>query len=354
MLKTGIVAALAVLLLTSWLPPLHTAPYRFPALPFFPTMPISPDNPTTTEGVYLGRHLFYDPILSADSNMACGSCHRQERAFSDAPNAFSTGREGVQLKRNTLPLFNLAWYPRFFWDGRAISLEEQALYPVRTHNEMNLQWSAAVVRIRRSGFYRDLFARAFGDTTIDSLTIVKAVAQFERTMLSYRSKYDRVLAGNDHFTEEEYEGFDIMNDMSKGDCLHCHSTDRDALGVIPSFANNGLDTARTIGDFRDAGRGGVSGEVSDYGKFKVPSLRNIALTAPYMHDGRFKTLEEVLDFYSESIQPSVTIDNKMSYAHRKGVQLPTRSKQAVIAFLKTLTDSAFISDSSLSNPFIKK
>ena len=317
-------------------------------------MPLAADNPVTVEGVALGRHLFYDPILSADSNMACASCHRQEAAFSDAPVRFGKDRVGELLHRNTPPLFNLAWYSRLFWDGRAAGIEDQVLHPVRAHEEMNLQWLAATQRVRRSAVYKTLFRRAFGETSIDSSLIAKAIAQFERTLLSYRSKYDRVLEGRDKFTDEEYEGFDIINDMAKGDCLHCHTTDADALGVHPSFSNNGLDPATSPELFPDRGYGGVSGELSDYGKFKIPSLRNIALTAPYMHDGRFRSLEEVLHFYSEGVRQNATIDAKMEYAHQGGVHLSAYDQHKVIAFLKTLTDSAFIKDPAFGNPFGRK
>jgi cytochrome c peroxidase len=332
----------------------HGTPYRFPELPYFPPMPTSPDNPVTEQGVALGRYLFYDSILSADSNMSCAGCHRQEAAFSDAPNAFSKGRNGVLLHRNTPPLFNLAWYPRLFWDGRAVSLEMQVLHPVRAHEEMNLQWTVATLRVARSSFYKSLFRDAFGDVPIDSMLIAKAIAQFERTLLSYRSKYDSVLARETVFTEEEFAGFDIMNDMSKGDCLHCHSTDNDALGVNPSFSNNGIDAVAFPEDFKDKGLGGVSGKKEDYGKFKVPTLRNIAATAPYMHDGRFKTLEAVIDFYSDSLKPSPGIDSKMGYLHRGGAHFSATEKKQIIAFLKTLTDSALLTDPSFSNPFRSK
>ena len=345
------VVVLCVMLLSASRPHIHALrPYVFPELRYFPSMPVVADNPVTVEGAELGRYLFYDPILSVDSNMACASCHRQEAAFSDAPNRFSKDRFGNPLHRNTPPLFNLAWYQHLFWDGRASGIEEQVLHPVRAHEEMNLQWTVAEQRLKHSPFYRAFFQQAFGEPDIDSTRIAKAVAQFERTLLSYRSKYDRVLERQDKFTEEEYEGFDIVNDMAKGDCLHCHTTDADALGVNPSFSNNGLDTAMDLESFRDKGYGNVSRAGSDYGKFKVPSLRNVALTAPYMHDGRFKSLEEVLHFYSEGLKQSATIDSKMEYAHQGGVHLSTDDQRKVIAFLRTLTDSAFIKAPAFSNP----
>jgi cytochrome c peroxidase len=219
---------------------------------------------------------------------------------------------------------------------------------------MDLEWPVVVKRIKQSSFYKSQFRAVFGAEDIDSIMVVRAVGQFERTLLSYRSKYDKVLHKEARFTQEEYEGFDIVNDMAKGDCLHCHSTDADALGVVPQFSNNGLDKAQNIEDYTDKGLGGVTSRAVDYGRFKVPSLRNVALTAPYMHDGRFKTLKEVLDFYSEGLNTPNNIDPKMGYAHRGGVRLGEGDKRKVLAFLHTLTDSAFIREEEFSNPFLPK
>lgn len=355
-MKRLFIAALALLLITAaGFRKKHTAtPYMFPALAFFPEMPVPASNPVTQEGADLGRYLFYDPVLSADSNLSCGSCHRQEAAFSDAPKPFSKGAGDAVMKRNTLPLFNLAWYPSLFWDGRAVSIEEQVFHPVRAHDEMNLQWQVAVQRIGRNPFYKKKLAAAFGSEPIDSVAIAKAIAQFERTILSYRSKYDRVLNGKAYFTKDEFEGFELVNDMTKGACLHCHSTDGDALGTVPGYSNNGLDTASGIQSFRDRGRERITGAAEDAGKFKIPSLRNLAFTAPYMHDGRFKTLEEVIDFYSEGVKHSVTVDSKMEFSHRGGSYLTPEEKRKIIAFLLTMTDSALVQDLAFSNPFAKE
>lgn len=314
-------------------------------------MPEDPGNPVTEEGVALGRYLFYDPVLSIDSTVSCGSCHRQEFAFSDAPKQFSSGAGGDKLSRNTPPLFNLAWYPAFFWDGRAGTLEDQVFRSVRSAKEMNLNWQEAEERINRNGFYRHLFYRVFDVGRIDSVHIAKAIAQFQRTLISSNSKYDRVIRGEDYFTGLEYEGFNLMNDQTKGDCLHCHTTDGDALGTTARFSNNGLDNINSPSDYIDPGRGGVTGKPGDAGKFKIPSLRNIALTPPYMHDGRFKTLEEVLDFYSEGVHLSVNVDPKMGAASQGGVALNDHEKKAILAMLQTLTDSVLISHPGFSNPY---
>jgi cytochrome c peroxidase len=233
-----------------------------------------------------------------------------------------------------------------------LSVEEQVFHPVRAHDEMNLNWRLAEKRIRRSNFYSGKFKAAFGDRKPDSVLIANAIAQFERTLLSYRSRFDMILAGKAYFTKEEYEGFEMANDMSKGDCLHCHSTDADPLGTRLGFSNNGLDAVDDPAKYKDRGLGDITGDAGDNGKFKIPSLRNVALTAPYMHDGRFKTLEEVMDFYSEGVQPGVNTDAKMGMAYQHGVHLTKDEKRKIILFLQTLTDSAFVKDAAFSNPFL--
>ncbi|MGI8892928.1 MAG: cytochrome-c peroxidase, partial [Bacteroidia bacterium] len=253
--------------------------------------------------------------------------------------------------RNVLPLFNLAWYTSLFWDGRVTSIEEQIFHPVRNQDEMKLMWSDAVTRIQEKEFYRNKFQIAFNTTEVDSLLIAKAIAQFLRTLISYQSKYDRVLNGEEYFTKDEYQGFILMNDMTKGDCLHCHSTDSDALGTFGTFSNNGLDEAEDTRLFTDKGLGGYTNKINDYGKFKIPSLRNLVFTAPYMHDGRFNSLEEVLNFYSEGVKKSATIDSKMGFVHQGGVNLNLLEKQQIILFLKTLSDSTFIAKPEFINPF---
>ena len=330
-----------------------TTPYKFPELKFFPKMPVAVSNPVTVEGVNLGRHLFYDPILSIDSSMSCASCHNQKSAFSDSPNSFSNGSNGILMKRNTMSLFNLAWYPAFFWDGRATSIEEQVFHPVRETNEMNLQWTIAADRLERNEFYKSLFNLTFGNQKIDSVQIANAIAQFLRTLISYQSKYDQVLNGKAHFTKEENEGFVLVNDQTKGDCIHCHITDGDVLGTTLVFTNNGLDTILNPQDYKDKGRGAVTGKVADNGKFIVPSLRNIAFTSPYMHDGRFKTLNEVIEFYSSGVKASANIDSKMEFVHQGGARLTTKEKQKIISFLLTLSDSTFVTAKQFSNPFEK-
>lgn len=348
--KTAIIILLA-LIISGFRKGERDKPYPFPEPYLFHKMPVAADNPVTIAGVDLGRHLFYDPILSADSSISCASCHKQAAAFSDAPRQFSIGIGGVVATRNTMPLFNLAWYKSLFWDGRGGSVEEQVFHPVRTHNEMNLQWNVAVERVRRSMMYKTKFKAAFGSSYIDSVLIAKAIAQFERTLISYNSKYDSVLRQEAFFSRAELKGFELLTDMSMADCLHCHTVDSDPMGTTLGFCNNGLDDVQDPADYKDKGAGSVTGRKEDNGKFRIPSLRNIALTAPYMHDGRFSTLKEVLDFYSEGVHTSANADAKMGSAYKGGVHLTEDEKYFIISFLSTLTDSVFIKEPAFGNPF---
>lgn len=324
--------------------------YTFPSLRFFPKMPVNEKNPVSKEGAELGRFLFYDPVLSADKTISCAGCHKQQFAFADTV-AYSKGITGKEMKRNTLPLFNLAWSRSMFWDGRAAGIEEQVFHPVREHDEMNLQWKEVERRLNKDAFYRKLFRKVFGGKRIDSTMVAYAMAQFERTLISYRSKYDLAINNKTLFTPDERAGFEMANDMTKGDCMHCHTTDGDALGTTFNFSDNGLDDVRNADDYKDRGRGAFTGNKNDNGKFKIPSLRNVALTAPYMHDGRFKTLEEVVDFYSEGVHMSANVDSKIASAKKGGLKLSCEQKKQLVAFLKTLTDSAFVSDTTFSDPF---
>lgn len=352
--RFGYILLVAAVLLWGFTLKSGLTPYHFPAFKFFPPMPAAHVKPITVQGAELGRYLFYDTILSSNRNMACASCHKQERAFSDAPNRFINANTIALTKRNTPALFNLAWQASLFWDGRVKSIEEQVFHPVRDRFEMNLPWKQAADRLSDSKFYRQKFAEVYGKRKIDSVLVADALGQFLRTLVSYSTKYDRVLAGDGYLNTDERDGLVLMNDMTKGDCLHCHTTDADALGTTGGFSNNGLDAVFNVADYRDKGLGGYTGKVYDYGKFKIPSLRNIALTAPYMHDGRFETLEQVMDFYSEGVNPCINIDSKMGMAYQHGVHLTAEEKRKIIAFLNTLTDSVFITDKRFGNPFVNQ
>jgi cytochrome c peroxidase len=310
--------------------------------PYIPT-----NNPQTVEGIALGRHLFYDPILSGDSTQACASCHMPSSSWGENTQ-FSTGITGAIGTRNAMPLFNMAWNwgNKFFWDGRAIGLEEQAFAPVTNPIEMNNTWPNAVASLQAHPKYPAMFQAAFGTSTIDSVLVVKALAQFERILISSNSKFDRFLMSQVSLTASELNGFDIYKTESGGDCFHCHGLPTNPLWTNNDFHNNGLDAT-----FSDNGLGAITGNPADNGKFKTPSLRNLAFTAPYMHDGRFATLEEVIDHYSEGLVNSPTIDPLMKSIWQGGVQLSPSEKVDLKAFLLTLSDYSFIQDTTLMTPF---
>jgi cytochrome c peroxidase len=328
-------------------------PYRFPELALFPPVPPELKAGVTNEGAELGRYLFYDPLLSRDSTISCSNCHHQKNAFSDSGNLFSTGINGKKQTRNTPALFNLAWQPYYFYDGRAQSLMEQVAHPIRSEKEMNMDWTLLLKRLSVNKFYRKKFRTVFGSSSPDSTQVKNALTQFLYTLLSHRSKFDKFFEHKAKLTDEEFRGFRTMMNQTRGDCLHCHPVDGNALMSTYRFSNNGLDTVTDANAYNDKGRGAVTGKSSDNGKFKIPSLRNIALTAPYMHDGRFKTLEEVLDFYSTGVHKCANIDSKMEYAYQGGVKLSEQEKKDIIAFLNMLTDSAFVSDPEFGSPFSK-
>lgn len=310
----------------------------------FPTMIIPEDNPMTVEGIDLGRRLFYDPILSADNTQSCASCHASAFSFTDHGKQFSTGINGTIGNRNTMAVINVGWIDNLFWDGRASGVEGQALGPVPNPIEMNLPWPEAMNKLMADANYPDLFFNAFGTRDIDSSLVVKAIAQFERTMISSNAKWDKYLRGEVQLSQAEAKGFEIFY-TEKGDCFHCHTT---ILFTDNLFHNNGLDT-----QFSDKGLYNVSQNPNDIGKFKSPTLRNIELTAPYMHDGRFASLEEVIEFYSHGVQFSATIDPLMKKVNQGGIQLTDEEKESLLAFLKTLTDTTFANNPDFSNPFVK-
>lgn len=329
-------------------------PYELKIPSHFPDMIIPEDNPMTVEGVALGRKLFYETRLSGNNTQSCATCHAPDHSFSD-PNQFSTGIDGLQGNRNSMALINLGWNQFFFWDGRAKTLEEQILQPVENPIEMHDTWTNVVAKLNADPEYKVLFFRAFNTSEIDKYKAAKAIAQFIRTMISGESKYD-VMYKNENslplstedlailatVTPEEFAGYDLFKSLNGADCFHCHNG---PLMQVQKFSNNGLDVA-----FTDIGRGEVTGNPNDYGKFKVPTIRNIALTAPYMHDGRFATLDEVIDHYSHGIQMSSTIDPLIEYASQGGVQLDAIEKDLLKSFLLTLTDYNFVNNPDFREP----
>ena len=342
---------LASIISVGWIITDELNPYPFQKTQGFLPMPVSAENPTTVEGAELGRYLFYDPILSRDSTVSCASCHKQEYAFSDGGNAFSTGINGVKTPRNAPPLFNLAWYPSLFWDGRASSIEVQVLFPVIDHGEMDMTWAEVVDRLNNYPFYQEQFKAVFKEESIDSIQIVKAIAQFERTLISNDSKFDRAIRGETKLSAKELDGMEIVNNRNMGDCMNCHPTDAHLMGTTFKFSNNGLDEPESWKDYQDKGKGAVFGDSTQYGWFKIPSIRNVAVTGPYMHDGRFETLEEVVEHYSTGVKKSPNIDPLMTKADKGGMQLSNKDKESIIAFLQALTDSTFITNPAFSNPW---
>jgi len=303
-------------------------------IPFgFPNMNIPTNNPITIEGVYLGEKLFNDPILSADNTQSCASCHNQSSAFSQQ-SQFSIGIDGIAGNRNASALINIGWNNSFNWDGSALTLEEQAFEPIRNPIEMHNTWLNVENKLNQDSIYKDLFKKAFNIDHIDSNHVVMAIAQFERTLISANSKYDKYLRQEILLSPEEINGYIIFN-TEKGDCFHCHGTN---LFMDNQFHNNGID----FEPFLDLGLGGVTNNISDYGKFRTPTLRNIEHTAPYMHDGRFTTLEEVVEHYNSGGKYSSTVDPLMKNIGI-GLQLTEQEKENLIAFLKTLSDEDFIS-----------
>ncbi len=319
-----------------------SAPLEIPQLfsnnilsPVIPT-----DNPQTMEGVALGKKLFFDKILSENGTQACASCHNPQNAFSDNTPT-SNGIDGVFGIRNAMPLFNLAWNygERFTWDGKELSLERQALEPIQNPNELHSDWANVVDRLQSHPEYPELFRLAFKTSTITKELTTKAIAQFERTLISANSKFDRYSMGEASLTPQELNGLNLFLREDKGDCFHCHGNPNNPLWTDNIFHNNGLDST-----FEDLGLGAVTGDPTDNGKFKTPSLRNLAFTAPYMHDGRFDTLDEVINHYSEGLQNSPTIDPLMKKIDEGGVQLSEQEKADLKAFLLTLSDPSFINN----------
>ncbi|WP_200837204.1 cytochrome-c peroxidase [Dyadobacter sp. 3J3] len=313
---------------------------------------IPADNPTTKDGVYLGRLLFYEKALSAKNNISCESCHQQKLAFTDGK-AFSTGTDGSLTARNSMSLANLLWVRNFFWDGRSPGLEDQARFPLTDPHEMGQPLSESAKKINNTALYPPLFKKAFGSTVITEGQILKALSQFERTLISAGSNYDGYLAGNYKPTAQELRGLQLFesgpdpkNGVRGANCGHCHGGVKTFKEL---FHNNGLDSLVT-----DMGREQFTGQSTDRARFRVPTLRNIMLTAPYMHDGRFSTIEQVLDHYNEHIRQSPTLSSFLQDISNeiggKNLALTRGEKADLIAFLGMLTDSSFISNPAFSNP----
>ncbi len=332
--------------------PSNMPPIQFPA-----------DNPLTVEGIDLGRFLFYEKRLSGDNGMSCSSCHAPDLAFTDGK-AVSKGIDSIAGFRSTMPLINLGYSQFFFWDGRASSLEQQILEPVKNPIEMHDTWPNAMSKLQADAVYPTLFKRAFGTDQIDSLLATKAIAQFIRTMVSGNSPFDKFRRNEGTISVDAQVGFDMFQKeggtigqvipvagstpvigQGGADCFHCHTADA-GLFTDEQFHNNGLDTV-----FDDPGRAGVTLDPADKAKFKTPTLRNIMVTAPYMHDGRFATINDVLNHYNTGGHASPTVDPFMKFTDPEmELGLTPTKRQQIIAFLNSLTDAEFLTNPAFTDP----
>ncbi|KAA5540041.1 cytochrome-c peroxidase [Roseiconus nitratireducens] len=322
-----------------------------------------PENPITDDGATLGRVLFYDTTLSVNGTTACASCHRQENAFSE-PRDKSIGFDGQQVDRNSMSLVNLRYYQRgkFFWDERAATLEQQVLMPIENPIEMGHNLSKLVNQLQQDPIYPPLFAKAFGDDRVSRDRIAKALAQFVRSIVSFRSRFDVGLAQVDspqtpfpNFTDEENLGKKQF--FGRGRCAECHlptyrgldreaSTEQWSIFQLERPGNNGVDS-----EGGDPGLGRSTGRRQDLGKFKPSTLRNIAVTGPYMHDGRFHTLDQVIEHYNWSVRPHENLDERLRDFAANGLALPEVPKVALAKFLRTLTDEQLLTDPMYADPF---
>ena len=323
------------------------------------------DNPLTEESVALGRRLFYDPRLSGSGAVSCSTCHVQHLAFTDG-RAKSVGASGKPMAFNSMSLANLMWGPqRFFWNGRVATLEEQALIPIQHPDEMAQDLERLVAELSADAGYRVLFENAYGE--VSATTIARALASFVRTLVSANSRYDQFLRGEIVLNPQEELGRklfmahpDVKVSLRGANCIDCHS--QFVTGGFSTrydgFSNNGLDDEEHL----QPGLQAVTGNPAHRGQFKVPSLRNIEVTGPYMHDGRFKTLEDVVDHYDSGIKNSTTLSSVIVEANNRGapaegrisLHLTPAEKAAIVAFLRTLTDPSFLSAERLSDPHARE
>lgn len=296
-------------------------------------------NAVTKEGFELGRKLFYEPRLSRNNTISCGSCHIQAFAFTHHGHDVSHGIDDLLGNRNSPPIQNLAWTKAFFWDGRVFYLDLQPLVPITTHEEMDEKLSVVLEKLRKHPDYPGLFKKAFGSEEINTSKFTKALSQFMVMCISSNSKYDKVMRKEGvSFTPEEKKGYNLF----KQNCASCHA---EPLFTDDSFRNNGI----AIGLNDDRGQFGITLDSSTEYKFKVPSLRNVEFTQPYMHDGRFYDLGQVLDHYRFNVQHTPNLDPLLDddKNHRHGIPMTDEEKAAIIAFLKTLSDKDF-----LTNPLL--
>ncbi|MGB0758336.1 MAG: cytochrome-c peroxidase [Rubripirellula sp.] len=320
-------------------------------------------NPITDQGATLGRVLFYDPKLSANGSTSCSSCHSQRTAFTDA-RRFSQGFQGKEVDRNSMSLVNLRYYRpgKFFWDERADSLEEQVLMPIENPIEMGHELSALISQLQSDPIYPPLFNEAFGTSEVTKERLARALAQFIRSLVSVTSRFDQgraevnsVLDPFPNFSEQENYGKKQF--FGRARCAECHLPEmketsrparQSAFFQLEGPLVNGIDSDS---DQVDGGVGALTAKESDWGRFKATSLRNVVLTAPYMHDGRFRTLDQVIEHYNWSVKPHRNLDHRLKDFAANGLALPEVEKVALAAFLGTLTDPKFLNDPKFSDPF---
>ena len=293
-------------------------------------------NPLTTEKILLGRVLFYDPILSKDNTISCASCHAQYSAFTHIDHPLSHGINNQIGKRNSPALMNLAWNTSFMWDGAVNHLDMQALAPMSNPVEMNETIGHVVEKLQQSTIYPKLFYNAFGDSTVTGDRLLKSISQFMLTLVSCHSKYDSVMQKQSSFTEQEKNGYQLF----RKNCASCH---REPLFTNDKFENNGLSVDTSL---HDMGRMVVTQDSANYLQFRVPSLRNIQYSYPYMHDGRFAKLKQVLDHYTNGIVRYKSLSKQL----QKPIILSSDEKVDIIVFLYTLSDTAFIFNKQYSYP----
>jgi cytochrome c peroxidase len=332
-MKSFVFMSLAGILLGIWI--LTPFPFQVPK-GFPPPVYRFANNPRTKEGFELGRKLFYDGRLSKDGNFPCSSCHQQFAAFATYEHRLSHGFNNQFSFRNAPGLFNLAWAQELHWDGGINHIEVQPLAPLLDPHEMAEELNQVITKLKNDKDYPALFAQTFGSPGINSQRLLKALAQFTASLVSADAKYDQVKRGEAFFNSYEQSGYEIFRQK----CARCHL---EPLFTDFSYRNTGMETDSTIHDY---GRMRITGRKDDSGKFRVPSLRNVFLTSPYGHDGRFSTISEVLEHYNSGVVNGPCLDSSL----RKGIPISSDERFYLISFLGTLTDSNFIRNPMYADP----
>ncbi|MCC6815523.1 MAG: cytochrome C peroxidase [Saprospiraceae bacterium] len=317
----------------------------------FPIPTENPENKRTKAGVQLGRHLFYDPILSLDSTISCASCHKPEFAFTDGK-ALSPGVGGSLGTRSSMSILNAVYFTNgLFWDGRSPDLIDQAKQPVENPVEMHESWPNVEKKLKRSKFYPELFRAAFGINSKSEITkelAANAIAQWESILIAGgNSRYYKFLRKQTAFNSDEFEGFQLFFNLDPrlpdAQCGHCHTG---RLFASSNYFNNGLDSANSFTEFKDPGRGAITMAPLDSGRFKAPTLINIHLTAPYMHDGRLGTMDEVMNHYTKQVKKAPNLDPNVA-----NLRISEAQSRKVLSFIMTLIDTSYLQNPDIFSPF---